>query len=346
MHVGRFSTVNFVRHAIWHMSAERISWLVLFPLQLWFALQSRWVACGICVAGSILVLTFRQTIGNIRVIALMRARQSEQRALDREAEEYVRTLTSGRSFNRRPLILFLRPFSGDREVRGKEPSSPDGYDVAPLEARLAAGFAHQFATLSFRGRLDGRNVWGDAYVSMGPDITPYHPDFYKYAGRLFYARPGEIEAPESNWFNTFRLLARNARLIVSVPIDASQAPEQSATILELLDLRANDMIERCVFVMPPEQSLWLLRPSDETPSHRGTDQMWTTREVKLSSLWESTRKKLARSGIEFPEFKDTMDGATLFILRGNECRLSAVAGRELSNPGAYMAVLNIKLPTS
>lgn len=327
------------------MSAERISWLVLFPLQLYFFLNHRWLAWGTSLAGSVLVLTFRQTIGNIRVRALYTARISEQDALDQEAEEYFRSLASGRPSKRRPLILFLRPFSGDREIRGKDPGSPDGYDVAPLETRLAAGFVRQFTILSLSNRQPGRDVWGDVFVDMA-DVTPYHPDFYKYVGRLFYARAGEIKVTDSSWFDAFRLLARNAHLILSIPIDASLAPEQSATVLELLDLSANGMLERCLFLMPPEQPLWLMRPDDETETNRGTERSWSTRQLKLSSLWESTRVKLARGGIALPEFRDTTDGVTAFTLRQNECKMSAVAGRELSNPGSYLKALHLRLPAT
>lgn len=344
MSLNHFNIANIVRFAIWHMSAERISWFVLFPLQIWFAQHGRWIGFGFCLVGSILVLTFRQTIGNIRVVARMRAQSSQQIALDRNAEEYTRSLASGLRSEGPPLVLFLRPFSSDRVIRAKDPACPDGYDVALLETRLAAGFIRSCTTISFANSLTGPDVWGDAFVDMY-GVTPYHRDFYKYEGRLFYSRPGEVTAKDLNWFDTFRLLARNASLIVSVPIDASLAPGDSATVLELLDLRAHQMLDQCVFVMPPEQSVWLMRPSDETESRRGTDRSWSTRELTLSSLWESTRAKLAKRGMTFPEFRDTSDGVTVFTVRENKCRLLAVAGHQLSKPSSYLDELDLSLPS-
>jgi hypothetical protein len=327
------------------MSAERISWFVLFPLELWFAQNHRWVAVGICVVVSILVLTFRQTIGNIRVIALMRARTSQQVALDKNAEKYLRSIASDRRSKSRPLILFLRPFSSDRAIRAKDPATPDGYDVASLETRLADGFVRRFTTISFANEITGPDIWGDAFADMG-GVTPYHPDFYKYQGRLFYRRPGEVKAPDVNWLDTFRLLARNAGLILSVPIDSSLAPGQSATILELLDLNANNMLERCLFVMPPDQTVWFMRPSDETETRRGTGASWMTRKLQLSALWESTRAKLASGGVRLPEFRDTTDGATVFVLRGNHCIVSPVPSSELSDPSSYLKALKLSLPSN
>jgi hypothetical protein len=326
------------------MSAERISWGILFPLQLWFALHDRWVWFGICVVASTFVLVFRRTIANIGVLARIRAHASEQHTLDTDAQLYLRSLRAGKPSKSEPLVLFLRPFSADREIHGKDPSSPDGYDKATLETRLASGFAGQFTTIAFSNRLGGRDIWGDAWVDKF-DASPYDADFYKHEGRLFYQRPGQIVTEDANWFETFRLLAKASSLIVSIPIDASPSSEQSSTIVELLDLCANRMLEKCIFLMPPEQSVWLLRPSDETETRRGTDQSWSPQERQMSSLWESTRTKLARNGITVPEFRDTSDGATIFTFSGNDCRMSVVKSREISNPCAYTKALGIDLRT-
>jgi hypothetical protein len=338
------SIINVLRRAVWYMSAERISWWVLFPLQLWFALNHRWLWVGVCAVASTFVLVFRRTIANIRVLARIRAHASEQHALDTDAELYLRSLRAGKPSKREPLVLFLRSFSADREIHGKDPSAPDGYDKATLETRLAIGFARQFTTIALSSRLKGRDIWGDAYIH-NVDTSVYDPDFYQHEGRVFYQRPGEIVTEDANWFETFGLLAKAASLIVSIPIDASPSSEQSSAIEEIVDLHANRILEKCIFLMPPEQSVWLLRPSDETDNRRGTDRSWTSRERKMSSLWESTRTKLARRGITLPEFRDTSDGATIFNLFGNECRMAVVRSRELSNPSAYTKALGINLRT-
>ena len=226
----------------------------------------------------------------------------------------------------------------------KDPSSPDGSDAAPLEARLAVGFARRFTTVSFSSHVTGRSVWGEAFADMPPDITITHPDFHSYAGRLFYNRPGQITVRNEHWQDTFRLLARSASLILSIPIDASPAAQPSATIDELLDLRADDLLEKCIFVMPPEQSVLMIRPAEEQEGLHVTMTGWLPTEAKMSSLWESTRVKLAKSGFKFPEFRDTAEGVTLFILRGGEYSLLPVTRRELRKPSQYLRNLNMKLP--
>jgi hypothetical protein len=299
-----------------------------------FSYQKRWAAVTVCAICSFVAVTFRDTIGNIRIRALYRARESHQYALDQKAEKYLNTLRSGQLSKSRPLILFLRPFSGDRELHAKDPNSPDGYDVMPLESRLAKAFSNQFTTIAFKSRFGDGDVWGDKFVDM-LDITVNHPDFYKYAGKLFYNRPGEITATDENWFDTFRLLAQNADLIISIPLDASQAEEPSSTILELLDLRTYNMVERCVFVMPPEQSPFMLRPADKEETHHKTDHIWMKRELKLGLIWESTRAKLAKNGFALPELRDTVGGATVFTLRGEESVILPVTLPELSNHNLY-----------
>jgi hypothetical protein len=330
--------------AVWHMSAERISGLILFPLILWFAWHQRWIAGGFCFVINFLVLTFRETLGNIRTRCLYRARQLTQRMLDQAANAFVGKLASGRFPKHKKLILFLRPFSADHEIHAKDPAGPDGFDVVPLETRLASGFGEQFTTVAFSSRMDGKDVWGDAFAEMHPDITPYHPEFRKYVGRLFYSRPGQIKAPEDDWFNTFRLLAQNARVIVSVPIDASLAPGDSATILELLHLSESELIQRCVFVMPPEQSMRLMRPVDETDSHRSSgESAWAPREFMLSALWESSRAKLVKGGLELPPFTDTTDGATFFAIREGECKMVTAGVSEISKRDRYLQPLGLSL---
>ena len=293
------------------------------------------------MATSVLVLTFRETIGNIRTTALARSKALRQDLLDREARALADELASGRQSKPRQYILFLRPFSADREIRARDPNSPEGYDVAALETRIAFGFASLFVTISFSSRTCGRDVWGDTYANMPLDITPYHPKFSEYAGRLFYSRPGEITASDENWFDTFRMLSQHATLIVSVPIDVSLSPEESATILELLELSRSGLLQRCVFVMPPEQSVLLMRPTDETEGSRGTGRRWSPREFKLSVLWESSRAKLSKGGIELPAFRDTKDGATLFVLNGG-CRIESVSARELNVPSRYLRSLGLE----
>lgn len=336
--------VNGLLRIGWFLSAERISWFILFPLALYLGYHDRWILGGLCLVASTGIVIIRGTVNNVRAGFRYRLLINQQYARDDEAKACLRALRSG-GRQRRPVVLFLRPFAGDTRIKLRDFSTPDGYDVMSLESRLVSSFARWATTVSFRAPMQtGRDLWGDMYAEMPPDVTIGDPDFYKYEGRLFYTRPGEIAVPDPEWFDSFRLVARNADLIVSVPVDATVAPGSSATILELLDLRTNGLLERCLFVMPPEQELWLMRPDDETPERRGTAKSWGTQPFMLSGLWESARGKLAQGGFPLPPFSDQGgDNATLFVLRDGEPVIADVPRSYLSRPRSYLALLGIAL---
>ena len=312
---------------------------------LWFGAQRMWFGLACCLVFSTLVLIFRETIGNMRTISLARARELRQTALDERASELSLSITRSGHEAQQPYILFLRQFSSDGEIHAKVPSSGNSFDVMPIESRLALGFEGRFATVSFRSPIGGPEVWGEAWAAMPLDITPYHQDFHRYAGRLFYNRPGEITASDSDWIDTFRRLSAHACIIVSLPLDASRSPSQSATIFEIKDLHDQNLLQRCVFVMPPDQSVWLMWPTDETEDRPGQVRSGLSpREFKVSTLWESTRTKLIESGIVIPEFVDTADGVRLFSLNAGGCTMATVFARDLGNPSRYLKSLGIEAP--
>jgi len=192
---------------IWFMSAERLSWYVLFPLQMWFALQRQWLAWQVSLAISFLVVLFRGTIGNLRIRATYRARQRQQDGLDFKAVMYAQDVAEGTASTRLTLALFLRPFAFDAAIHARDPLSPEGYDGPSLETRLAAGFSLRWTTCSFSSpHGNDLNVHGELFANMSPEITVNHPHFYRYVDRLLYTRPGHVKGGKE-WRDTFNLLA-------------------------------------------------------------------------------------------------------------------------------------------
>jgi hypothetical protein len=92
---------------------------------------------------------------------------------------------------------------------------------------------------------------------------------------------------------------------------------------ELFHLQEERLLDRVIFIMPPEQTLRVKRAADD---------LWSD-EFKVSRLWELTREKLKSRGIPFPAFMDTTDdGARVFVIRNGRCRLAHVLKRHLSQP--------------
>lgn len=289
----------------WFLTPERISWWFLFPLQLYFLWNARWIPWTLCLILSALVLVFRGTINNIRIGFRTRVLQHEQEVRDRSASQCLESLRSGGAY-RQPIVVFLRPFAGDKSMRLRDLTSPDGLDRRPIESRLLAGFKGWATTLSLGNGWEGRSTWGEVYVDMPPDVSIGDEEFYKYEGRLFYERFGEIQESDDRWFDTFRLLIDKADLIISVPIEASLDSEKSATIEELLHLITN-ALARCVFVMPPEQTLFQMR--SRPVARKESSKPWI--DTTVSDGWERSRAVLAKHGFNLPTFEQHEHDVTL-----------------------------------
>lgn len=164
-----------------------------------------------------------------------------------------------------------------------------------------------------------------------------------YVGKLFYNRPGEIKAKDDNWLGTFQLLSQLSKLIISVPIDLLQTSDNSATILELIDINEKGLLNRCLFVMPPEQSVLLKRPKIITEGILSGRRIWTTHEFTISTLWESTRSKLTEVGIQLPAFTDTKNSVKLFTIRGGKTKMLDLTASELDDLCNHLPSLGVSL---
>jgi hypothetical protein len=285
---------------------------------------------------------FRATFDNLRLTIYYRAIINEQNIRDAEAERCLGDLKAGKRGERR-MVLFLRPFSADTRVKLKDSTTDDGYDVLALESRLVAGFQKKAVTVSFQDHtVRGRGVWGDAFADLRVRLDD--PRFGDYVDRLFYMRFGAVRVSSDAWFEDFRLVASNADLILSVPLDASGAAGLSATMLELVALKDLALLDRCVFLMPPEQTCWLMQASDEELPGVGRRQVWYPRDRKISDVWEATREKLADAGLALPPFVDSPPGTTtLFTINGDGARAIHVALQDIAHPERYLDQLCMKV---
>jgi hypothetical protein len=91
---------------------------------------------------------------------------------------------------------------------------------------------------------------------------------------------------------------------------------------ELYHLQEERLLDRVVFIMPPEQTLRVKRAAGELEPG-----------IEVSRLWNLTRERLMARGIPFPAFIDTTDdGARAFVIRNGCCRLAHVPRRDLGQP--------------
>lgn len=339
-----FGLGDLMRRVMWHATAERISWYVFFPLQIYFARDGHWGIAAVFVLATVLIVTFRDTVANMRTVSHFRALGYRQFCRDRKAAACLAALRDGRQIDRRPLVLFLRAFSTDRCLRARTQGTRDGYDVERLESRLIKGFAGWSTMVSLAGP-ENSDTGGEKWASMPTHITPNDPAFEAWAGLVFYERPGEIRVPDDEWHEAFTTLANAADLIVSLPFEVSIAEEGSATVRELLELQASGRIDRCLFIMPPEQSLLVSVSRDGASGSSGIRIRRATitdsTSLAVSTLWERTRDKLKKHHLPIPSFADVPDGATLFTLRDGSARHLRISAKGLSVPKLFLPQLGL-----
>jgi len=233
--------------------------------------------------------------------------------LNKQAEQYVNKVLKNAHSTDEPFVLYLRSFTGEGKMRAKDPASISGYDTMYLETRLARAF-RKSKIIGFFSTSE--NTPGSSPFEL-PGTSPYSSEFNQFSADLFYVQPGMYHAKDEDWFKTFKSLASAASVIISIPLDFSEAENESATISELAHIADAGMLKKCLFFMPPEQNLELA--VKRTLSGGLTTTSYET--SKLSKMWESTRRKLERKNISFPEFLDNDDGVLLFTIDGNKIRI-------------------------
>ncbi|WP_145359699.1 hypothetical protein [Alienimonas californiensis] len=302
---------------------------VLFPLMIIFRQQGWWVLLGVCVVANYYVLIYRATIGNIRLDLMIRAKKLQHCMLDEGADQLVRDVTSDERPIHRKFALFLRPFALDRAVFSGSREQAGQLDHWSLESRLALGFRRSTIMISFSPVKESMHkVWGEKFASSAMcNTTVYDREFDKFKGMLLYDRPGQYQASMSEWFPTFRRLAHEAQVVFCLPIDASTDDQFSATLEELVYL-SDQLSEKCVFIMPPDQDVWMWRPTGGG--------VWESSSVKLSEMWESAVKKLTVRGLTLPHFKDSEYGVNMFTMCDGVVRLVRVSPSQLSSPNDYL----------
>lgn len=156
------------------------------------------------------------------------------------------------------FILYLRPFVTTGSLLIKNPYHNE-WDPTAIN-RLGENKYIDFETLIIRTK---DNFY--SFVALGK------PQEHIGAGR--------IETAEDEWFEGFKKLAYNSKLIIMVP------GFQPGTFKEFHWLYDNRMFYKCIFVIPPEYVFF--------------------DKLSANEYWEETKKKILTLGIKLPElFKE------------------------------------------
>jgi hypothetical protein len=172
------------------------------------------------------------------------------------------------------FALYLRPFTVTKNI----PTSLPGTHYTDSE---------------FDGVLDFEAILQDAVQAIMPLVALGRPLETYGAGRILTG--------DEDWQSKIIPLMQAARIIFIIP---SHRP---GTLWEINHITENRLLEKCIFIMPPEGAVrWT----------RGPEQDWQYDEplVNQSGDWETTRQTLEELGLHLPSYEQT---GALFTLDGS-----------------------------
>jgi hypothetical protein len=100
-----------------------------------------------------------------------------------------------------------------------------------------------------------------------------------------------LHSDEETWMSKFRFLAGRARVILTIPASSD------GTFFEIEWLKNNMLLEKTVFIMPPQTQL---RTGEMLESWgRGGEQHG---EKDYAEIWSLMQKRCERIGLRFPDY--------------------------------------------
>ena len=264
-------------------------------LQGWSAVAS-WSLFGAFVG----VITLRRFVDRLQTWSRSLLAKRTQEHFDRRALRCMDAIGRNEDVSSfRPIVLFLRPFAADRNLRFPNRAGTDGFDVMPIESELAKRYNVWCTTIMIgNAAVDRERYWRSAFL-LDDSTDPQ---------KLFYVGPGEFHLPASNWLNSVKQIATKADLVFVVPMDFGLSGSKTATFDELDFLFTEHMVDKCIFVMPAEQPIGHVRRVDADGAIRSVEVT-----EPLAQLWEEGRKRLKRSGVKLPEFVNAPPGFSCFF---------------------------------
>jgi len=280
-------------------SAFRIAVLLGILFLFSSALAWPWTIRILLMVLFIVAVTFHRTIDRLRVWSRAKLAGSQQQYYDRRALRCMEAIGRGEDLRKfRPVVLFLRPFAADRNLRFPNDRRLDGFDIMPIESELGGLYNQWCTTIMISNHaVDRHDYWESAFLQ---DFTDEE--------RLYYVGPGEFGLPAANWFSSVQQLADAANLIFVVPMDFGLSENQTGTFDELQLLFSEQLIHKCVFIMPSEQRLTRVRRVDAN----GVVQSVPITQ-SLKQLWNDGCARLNQSGFPLPPFAATPPGHSAFF---------------------------------
>lgn len=278
-------------------------YLLTFAFQIYLVAHSRFVAFGLLTAVDLVHKTFWRTVENLRTTWRFRITEDDQRRMNSRAAAYLRRLNDGESSaGDRPVFLFLRSFAMDKLVELDPADSRRRPFIDPfhddpkarglrriaLETALARDLNERGTTIALQNADETYSLGSDAYIGRrGSGNT------------LFHLGPGEVLLDPTRWFEQFARVADHCDLIVSIPIVYCTGPvEQNGTMRELQYLVENDLIGKCIFVMPPEQYFRGYSVYRPFGSGRASESVHVGKNI--SELWNDSLPHLQAIGLTLP----------------------------------------------
>lgn len=300
------------------LSSGRIVFF-LVPVIVFAAVQHRWLLFASLLTVSTVLIVCWRTVDNLRSPFRRRVAECDQTWLNRRARAFVAALEAGQGpAPYHPVILFLRPFAIDKKIRLRDRKAVDGMDEMPIEHSLGEDCYDWATTITVADQAGQTELWNYADLTTDPAL-------------LYYTGFGEIELSDANWFSKFESLAEAADLIISVPLEFDFTARHSATVDELIYLKSHSLLDKCVFLMPPEQQIGLTRRRDaDRPSAVSS----VIVEKSVSQLWASARAHLAQSRLALPPYCDSeMDMTRCYVPIQGGFAVYVVTRRDL--PGFF-----------
>jgi len=177
--------------------------------------------------------------------------------LDRLAEHTLkRSLSAARRGEQQPIALYLRPFDLTNKLQYFNPN----FSVISL------------SKIKQSGSVELESLLAEALSLSTPLVALGEPGEHIGAGRAFL--------DEEEWREGFRNLASVAERILIVP------SANEGTLWEIAWLKENNLLDKCLFIMPPESLFQYLLAVD------------------MSALWDTARSALLDKGITLPEYDE------------------------------------------
>lgn len=293
----------FLRHPLLRLRAAASAFLIsvllvaIFTYSLWrdWPPVATWLIFGLLLC----VVALRHPIDRLHSWSRTLLAARDQLHYDRRALRCMEAIERGEDLKAfSPIVLFLRPFAADRNLRFPNRAGHGGFDVLPIESELAARYNQWCTTVMIaNAAVDRHGYWQNAFLDGSTE-----------AELLYYVGPGEFALPTSDWFDTVKKVAMRADLVFVIPMDFGLSGVQTGTFDELEFLFSEHLIDKCIFVMPAEQSVGRVRRIDA----RGVIYSRMV-DKPLADLWEESRQSVRQLGIELPPFVHPPPGHCCFF---------------------------------